>query len=154
MRTVEQTPTRPANYAVLTGVFGAGTSLVAGLARHRGAAPEGRDLVPLGLATFTATRVLSEQKVETWLRRPFVVEHTETDRAPRGRGLRYAIGELLLCTRCTGSWVALGLVGLHVASPTTGRLVAALGTIGACNDTALAGFAWLTSQANRAASAT
>ncbi|MEV4420251.1 DUF1360 domain-containing protein [Patulibacter sp. NPDC049589] len=63
---------------------------------------------------------------------------------------RFRLRELLSCARCTGSWVGLGLLGLHVASPRTARVVAAAGAIGAVNDTALAGFAWLASRANAA----
>jgi hypothetical protein len=95
--------------------------------------------------------VLTEQKVEEWLRRPFVDERADGSKRPKGRGMRYAVGELLSCTRCTGSWVGLGLVGLHVASPVTARVVASVGTVGAINDTALAGFAWMTQRANAAA---
>jgi hypothetical protein len=62
--------------------------------------------------------------------------------------MRYAIGELLSCKRCSGAWVGLGLVALRAASPTAGRLAAAVGTVGAVNDVSLAGFAWLTSRAN------
>ena len=36
---------------------------------------------------------------------------------PKGRRLRYAVGELLTCTRCTGAWSALGLVGPAPARP-------------------------------------
>lgn len=150
MRPIAETPTRPANYALISAVYGTGLAAVSALARRRGRVPTGRDLVPLGLATFTFTRVLSEQKVEEWLRRPFVEEPADGPRHPRGRGLRYAVGELLSCTRCTGSWVGLGLVGLHVASPNTARVAASVGTVGAINDTALAGFAFLSGQANAA----
>ena len=148
MDPIRKTPTRPANYALISAVYGAGLAGVAALARRGGRPPRGADLVPLGAATFTFTRVLTEQKVEEWLRRPFVVEPGDGSRHPRGRGLRYAIGELLSCTRCTGSWVGLGLVGLHVAAPTTARVVASVGTVGALNDVALAGFASVTGRAN------
>jgi hypothetical protein len=148
VETIEQTPTRRANYALISAVYGAGLTAVARLARRTRHAPDGRDLVPLGVATFTFTRVLSEQKVEEWLRSPFLDEPGDAPRHPKGHGLRYAIGELLSCTRCTGSWVGLGLVGLHAASPSTARIVSAVGTVGAVNDAALAGFAWLTGHAN------
>lgn len=148
MRTIRQTPTRPANYALISGVYAAALSGVSLLSRRTGNAPGRGDLGPLGVATFTFTRVLSEQKVEEWIRRPFVDEPGDAPRTPRGRGMRYAIGELLSCTRCTGSWVGLGLLGLHAASPRTARMVAAAGTVGAINDTALAGFSWLTGRAN------
>ena len=40
---------------------------------------------------------------------------TRSDRKPKGRRLRYAVGELLTCTRCMGAWSALGLVALRAA---------------------------------------
>lgn len=150
MDTVAQTPTTPANYALISGVYGVALAGVSVLARRRGRTPHPAELVPLGTATFTFTRVLTEQKVEEWLRRPFLDERPDGTKRPKGRGLRYAVGELLSCTRCTGSWVGLGLVGLHVASPVTARVVASVGTVGAINDTALAGFAWATARANAA----
>ncbi|WP_210491872.1 DUF1360 domain-containing protein [Patulibacter sp. SYSU D01012] len=153
MKTIDETPTRPANYALISGVYAAALSGVAAAARRRGSVPRGADLLPLGLATFTFTRVLTEQKVEAWLRRPFVHEPEQGRRRPRGRGMRYAIGELLSCTRCTGSWVGLGLVGLHAASPAAARVTASVGTIGAVNDTSLAAFSWLSSRANTAIAA-
>ena len=33
------------------------------------------------------------------------------DKRPKGRRLRYAVGELMTCTRCMGAWSALALVG-------------------------------------------
>jgi hypothetical protein len=150
VKTIAETPTRPANYALISGVYAAGLAGASAVARRTGNAPSGPALVSLGVATFTFTRVLTEQKVEEWLRRPFVEEPEPGERRPRGTGMRYAIGELLSCTRCTGAWVGLGLVGLHAASPTTARVAAAVGTVGAVNDTALAGFSWLTSRANTA----
>ena len=53
---------------------------------------------------------------------------------PKGRGLRYVAGELLTCTRCLGTWSALGLVGLRVARPREARLVAGVLATSAVND--------------------
>lgn len=151
MKTIDETPTRATNYAVITGVYAAAFGTVAWTTRGSDECLDGRDLMTLGLATFTLTRVLTEQKVESWLRRPFVDESSDGGRRPRGEGMRFAIGELLSCTRCTGSWVGLGMVGLRVRSPRAGRLAATVGTVGAINDAALASFAWLTGKANAAA---
>jgi uncharacterized protein DUF1360 len=71
------------------------------------------------------------EKVENWVRRPFV---DETDRRPKGSRLRYAVGELLTCTRCTGAWSALGLVALRTHSPAAGRTVDAVLAASAGND--------------------
>lgn len=150
MKTIEQTPTRPANYALISAVYAAAMAGTTAVSRRTGHAPAGAELLPIGLATFTFTRVLTEQKVEEWLRRPFVEEPAPGEHRPRGTGLRYAVGELLSCKRCSGAWVGLGLVALHAASPTAGRIATAVGSVGAVNDASLAGFAWLTSRANAA----
>jgi hypothetical protein len=49
-----------------------------------------------------------------------------------------------------GAWSALGVVGLRVASPRAGRVVAAVLATSAVNDFLQAGFAWLRSNANTA----
>ena len=85
------------------------------------------------------------------MRRPFV-EETTTERRPRGRGMRYAVGELLTCTRCVGAWAGLGIVALRLANPTAGRTVSAVLAASAANDFLQTGFNWLCNEANRAAS--
>ena len=70
----------------------------------------------MSAATFALSKLLVHEKAETWLRQPFLEESAE-GRRPRGRRLRYAVGELMNCTRCMGAWSALGLVALRVHSP-------------------------------------
>ncbi len=69
----------------------------------------------MSAATFALSKLLVHEKAETWLRQPFLEESAE-GRRPRGRRLRYAVGELMNCTRCMGTWSALGLVALRVHS--------------------------------------
>ena len=110
----------------------------------------GRDPIPttelpaLAAASFALSKLVVHEKVESWMRRPFV---DETRRRPKGRRLRYAIGELLLCTRCTGAWSALGLVALRLHSPAAGRTVATVLAASAGNDLMQAGFQWLCAHA-------
>ena len=73
---------------------------------------------------------------------------TRTAGAPKGTGLRYAVGELLTCTRCVGVWSALGLTALRVTRPREARVVNAVLGASAINDVAQAGFTWLCSRAN------
>ena len=146
MRPTAATPTRPANYALISAVYATAFGATVAASGRTGELPTQRELLPLGLATSCYTRVVTQQKVEEWLRRPFVEEPPDAPWRPRGRGLRYAVGELLLCTRCTGAWVGLGLVALRVAAPRAGRLAAATGTVGTVNDAAQAAFAWLRSR--------
>ena len=79
------------------------------------------------------------------MRRPFVDERR---REPKGRRLRYAVGELLTCTRCTGAWGALGLVALRIHAPAAGRTVTAVLATSAGNDLLQAAFSYLCAHAN------
>ena len=76
------------------------------------------ELPAIAAASFALSKLVVHEKVESWMRRPFVDEQR---RKPKGRRLRYAVGELLTCTRCTGAWSALGLVALRVHSPGRGQ---------------------------------
>ena len=84
------------------------------------------------------------EKAESWVRRPFV---DESERRPKGRRLRFAVGELLTCTRCTGAWSALGLVALRLGSPTAGRTVSTVLAASAGNDMLQAAFTWMCAHA-------
>jgi hypothetical protein len=64
--------------------------------------------------------------------------------------MRYAIGELLTCTRCVGTWSALGLVGLRTASPVAGQATAAVLALSGANDLIQSAFRLLVERANRA----
>ena len=146
MRPVSETPTEPRHYALLTTTYAAVLGSVAAGARRREPIPA-PELVPLAAATFALSKLLVKEKVETWVRSPFV-EESENGRAPKGEGLRYAIGELLSCTRCTGGWAALGLVGLRLHAPATGRAVTAVLAASAGSDFLHSGFSWLAARAD------
>ena len=151
MEAVEETPTKPLDYAVLNAAYGsllATLLLAARSRRHDEDAVAPLELVPLAAASFALSKLLVDEKVVTWVRQPFV-EETAGGRRPRGRGLRYAVGELLSCTRCTGAWAALGVVGLRLASPPAGRTVAAVLATSAGNDFLHAGFSWLCGKADQ-----
>lgn len=146
MKPVAQTPTEAADYAALSVVYGA---LLAGLAwssRRREPIPE-VEVLPLSAATFALSKLIVHEKVETWLRKPFVDERADGKR-PRGRRLRYAVGELLNCTRCVGAWSALGLVALRVHSPAAGRTVTLVLAASAGNDALQSAFSLLCAKAN------
>ena len=144
MRPVAQTPTEAADYAALTTVYGALLGAAAFSARGREPVP--RAEVPvLAAATFALSKLIVHEKAESWLREPFVDE--ERGR-PKGRRLRYAVGELLTCTRCTGAWSALALTALRLHAPATGRTVATVLAASAGSDMLQAGFSWLCAGAN------
>jgi len=141
VRPVEQTPTEATDYAALTTLYGVLLGTVAVIARS--GEPVRRAEVPvLAAATFALSKLIVHEKVETWIRQPFVDEQGDR-RRPKGRRLRYAVGELLTCTRCTGAWSALGLVALRLHAPEAGRTVATVLAASAGNDMLQAGFSWL-----------
>lgn len=141
-------PVRATDYAALSAGWGAllGGLLVA--ARDKGDEPvRSTEVLPIGLATFALSKLVAKEKVDAWMRVPFVEEHAEGLR-PKGTGLRYAVGELLTCTRCVGVWSALGLTALRVTRPREARVVNMVLGASAINDVAQAGFTWLCSRAN------
>jgi hypothetical protein len=146
MEPVTQTPTEPRDYAVLSSVYGALLAGVAVTAHKRDEIPRA-ELVPLAAATFALSKLLVKEKVETWVRAPFV-EESSNGRKPKGERLRYAVGELLSCTRCTGGWAALGLVGLRLHAPATGKAVTSVLAVSAGNDFLHSGFVWLCARAD------
>jgi hypothetical protein len=140
---VTETPTEPIDYAALNAVWGA--LAVGMLAATRDDAPPASELPVFGLAAFALTKALAKEKVGTWARDPLV---DESNHRPKGRRLRYAAGELLTCTRCLGTWTALGLIGLRVARPREGRIVAGILATAGINDWLQAGFTLLTNRSN------
>jgi hypothetical protein len=148
MDPVSETPTARSDYALLSLTY---LTLLAGAAestRRRGDVEEllsAHELLPLGAATFALSKLVVHEKVETWMRAPFVEERAD-GRRPRGRRMRYAIGELLTCTRCLGAWSSLGLVALRVARPRESRVVTAVLATSAINDWLQSGFTLLCEQ--------
>jgi hypothetical protein len=146
VKPVAQTPTEAVDYAALSALYGVLLGATAVTARGRDPVP--REEVPvLAAATFALSKLIVHEKVESWIRQPFVDEQAGR-RRPKGSRLRYAIGELLTCTRCTGAWTALALVALRVHAPATGRTVATVLAASAGNDMLHATFQWLCAGAN------
>jgi uncharacterized protein DUF1360 len=143
---VSETPTEAVDYALLSAAYGAALLGLARQARALEPIPTG-ELVPLSAATFALSKLVVHEKVETWVRRPFVDERPDGKR-PKGRRLRYAVGELLSCTRCLGAWSALGLVGLRALNPPLGRTVTAVLAVSGASDFLHSGFSLLCRRAN------
>src|SRR5689334_19012085 len=121
---VAETPTKPIDYATLSASYGALVGALVVAARDTGKDPiRPIELPMLGLATFTIAKVVAKEKVDSWIREPFLEERPDGERRPKGRRLRYAVGELLSCTRCVGTWSALGLVGLRLLRPKEAHVV-------------------------------
>ena len=147
MKPVSQTPTEPQHYAALSLTYGALLGAVV-LSARDGEPVTSRELVPLSAATFALAKLIAKEKVETWVREPFVEERPDGERRPKGEGLRYAIGELLSCTRCLGAWSALGLVGLRLHAPAAGRTVTTVLAASAGNDFLQSAFSWMCASAD------
>ena len=142
-------PTQPRDYAALNLTWAG--AVVALVSATEGDAPGVAELPVLGLATFAAAKALSKERIGWWIREPLVDEPQPgaSDREPKGRGMRRALGELVTCSRCLGTWGSLGLVGLRVARPREGRIVANVLAAAALNDFLQAGFTALCAEANR-----
>ena len=124
--------------ALIAAYSGAAGAFVAWRLRSRRGLPESytaSDLALLGIATHKASRLLSRDKVTAPIRRPFTSYEEESDlpaevsEEPRGRGLRKAVGELLVCPYCVSQWVGTGMVAGLVASPRVTRFVASTLTV-------------------------
>jgi hypothetical protein len=147
MRPVDETPTTQVDYAALSAGYGALLGALVLGAREQ-ADPVVRQEIPaLGLASFALSKIIAKEKVENWMREPFV-EETPQGRRPKGTGMRYAIGELLNCTRCVGAWSSLGLVALRVTRPREAKVVTAVLATSALNDFLQTGFTWACARAN------
>jgi hypothetical protein len=140
-----------ASYAAIVGTFASGLAAAGVVGRLLDRDPQCQnalDLVVLSAASFKAARTLSHDEVTSFLREPFVRGHAhEGGEDPVETGdLQQAIGELVTCSRCIGTWVAAGLATTQVLAPRVGRLLTwSLAAAGA-NDFLQAGFAALTEQ--------
>jgi Protein of unknown function (DUF1360) len=148
---VRNEPERPPYeaYAAIVAAFfgGLGAVSAAGRSSRRLGA---LDVAVLCAATFKASRTLSRERIASFVRQPFVegdAYHGEEER-PAGTGLQRAIGELVTCTRCVGTWTAAGLASTQVVSPRFGRLLTWSLAASAANDFLQAGFAALCKHVN------
>jgi hypothetical protein len=141
-------------YAGIMGAFAGGLAAAGVIARLLGRDPRGEsalDLAVLSAATFKTARTISSDEVTSFLRNPFVEGEAGTgdDEEPNETGdIQQAIGELVTCSRCIGTWAAAGLATMQILAPRFGRLLTwSLAAAGA-NDFLQTGFAALTSKAN------
>jgi len=134
--------------------FLAGLGAVSGLAAARNRPLQEMapiDLALLGLATFKASRTVARDKVTSFVREPFVEgeAYDGADEKPtQETEMKQAIGELVTCTRCVGTWIGASLASIQILAPRTGRLLTSVLAAGAVNDFLLAGFSTITAKAN------
>jgi hypothetical protein len=122
-------------YAVLTGTMAAaGAAFATWLARSGRTLPDrpsARDLALISVATHKASRLIAKDRVTSAVRAPFTrfeddAGPSEVSEAARGRGLRRAIGELVICPYCLGVWVAAAFTAGLIVAPRATRWVAAV----------------------------
>ncbi len=140
-------------YAAIMATFAGSLAAAGALSRLLGRDPQCQnalDLTVLAAASFKAARTLTRDGVSSFIREPFVRGHAhEGDEEPVATGdLRQAIGELVTCSRCVGTWAAAGLVTTQVLAPRVGRLLTWSLAAAGINDFLQAGFAALGSKAN------
>ena len=131
-------------HAALVGVFNGSVASLALAQRRSGRGlperfPPG-DLVLLSIGTYKLSRVIAKDRIMAFMRAPFTRLQGESDRPgevseqPRGKGLRHAVGELLVCPYCLGQWVGTGLLATYLREPRVARTIAAAFTIVAGSD--------------------
>jgi uncharacterized protein DUF1360 len=152
MVSVQERPPYEA-YAAIMGVFAGGLAAAGALARALDRDPQcntALDFAVLGAASFKAARTLSHDEVTSFIRQPFVRGHAHSGEGeePVEGGMEQAIGELVTCSRCVGTWVAAGLAVTQVVAPRFGRLLTWSLGAAAANDFLQAGFTALTGKAN------
>jgi hypothetical protein len=140
-------------YATIMGTFAAGLGVAGTVSRLLDRDPRcntSLDLAVLAAATFKASRTLSRDEVSSFIREPFVEgEAHEGGEEPVETGdMRQAIGELVTCSRCIGTWVAAGLASSQIVAPKFGRILTWSLAGAGINDFLQAGFAALTAKSN------
>jgi hypothetical protein len=156
MVVVTETRDRPPYeaYAGIMAAFVGGLGAAGAFARVLGRDPREDtmlDFLVLSTATFKAARTMSRDEVTSFLRAPFVkgLAHEGDDEEPRETGdLKQAIGELVTCSRCIGTWAAAGLAATQILAPRTGRLLTWSFAAAGANDFLQAVFAALTNKSN------
>ena len=136
-------------YALIMGTFAAGLGAAGALARALDRDPQCQttlDLAVLGLASFKAARTIARDDVTSFIREPFVEGSAKDEQAEpvQTGGMQQAIGELVTCSRCIGTWAAAGLATTQIIAPRFGRLLTWSFAAAGVNDFLQAGFSALT----------
>jgi uncharacterized protein DUF1360 len=140
-------------YAAIMSVFVGGLGAAGAVARALDRDPQchtALDFAVLSAAAFKAARTLSHDEVTSFIRAPFVrgEAHSRENEVPVEGGMHQAIGELVTCSRCAGTWAAAVLASTQILAPRFGRLLTWSLAAAAANDFAQAAFAALTAKAN------
>jgi len=129
----EKTPL--GGYATLIGTFaGVATGFALWFRRSGRELPQrisAADLALITVATHRASRTIAKDRVTSAVRAPFTRYQEEggpgeVEERPRGRGLRRAIGELLICPFCLSMWISAGFAAGLLVAPRATRWIAAV----------------------------
>jgi Protein of unknown function (DUF1360) len=142
------------SYAAIVATFAGGLATAGAMARALRRDPQcntALDFVVLSAAAFKAAHTLSHDEVTSFVREPFVKGHAHSGEGeePVQGGMEQAIGELVTCSRCVGTWAAAGLAATQILAPRFGRLLTWSLGAAAANDFLQAAFAALSSKANQ-----
>ena len=124
--TGQDPPKKHATYLTLMGVFAGLFVAITGRGGSKGKKlePGPMDLVLLGLSTYRASRIIAYDQVTEPPRAP-LADSSGEGTMPKGSGVQAALGELVSCSTCTGTWVAAILVyGLRVTPDPTRAFLA------------------------------
>ena len=117
-----------ASFLAISGGFGVWLRRSGGELPER---PSASDVALVTVATHKASRLLAKDRVASAIRAPFTRFEDDTgagevSEAARGRGLRRAVGELLICPYCLSVWIAAGFMAGLIVAPRPTRWVAAV----------------------------
>jgi hypothetical protein len=152
---MDSAPERPPyeSYAVIVGAFAGLLAAGGALGRLLDRDPQCQtalDFAVLAAASFKTARTLAHDRVTAPVRAPFVEGEAdaENEQPVRDGGMQQAIGELVTCTRCIGTWAAAGLASTQIIAPRFGRLLTWSLGAAAANDFLQAGFEAIRRKAN------
>jgi hypothetical protein len=123
------------SYGVLMAAFWSAVAAFAAWFRGSGRElPERMDVADMALiatAAHKTSRLIAKDRVTSTVRAPFTEFQEdsgagEVEEAARGRGMRRAIGELLVCPYCLNLWVAAAMTAGLLVAPRATRWLAGL----------------------------
>jgi uncharacterized protein DUF1360 len=100
---------------------------------------EVQDMVLIGAASHKLSRLVAKKKITSFVRAPFTElqgkgRPAELEEKARGRGLRRAVGELLICPYCLGLWASGGFHAGLLFAPRATRFSASVLTAMSISD--------------------
>jgi Protein of unknown function (DUF1360) len=124
-----------ASYAAFAVAFNAAMAGAVAAARRSGRDlpehVEARDILLIGAASHKLSRVVAKDRITSFVRAPFTEFQgeggpAEVEERARGRGLRRAVGELLVCPYCLGLWASGAFHAGLLFAPRTTRFSASV----------------------------